>query len=511
MNIMCGIAGEYIFGKDIVDIDKLRSVNEKLKARGPDHSEIYHGGHFALAHSQLKLSDEPTPFTQPFLDEELKLVVSFNGVIHNYQELYKQLVQMGYKFKSIGDTEVIIKAYHAWGVDCAKYFNGMFAVAIGELETGNLVVMRDRFGIKPLFYSLNNKGFKFASSLEAMLMYNDIDKSISPEALKYYMDGKPIPEPLSIISGILKFPSATAMTILPDGKIKQKNYQDFNDVIANPVKLTRKEWLEKATKTITDSVNSVINVSAVRSGLMLSPGAGSAIVTALSAQNLNYGLEAFSVHHENDDKENKIHSELLAEQNGVLNNKIFVSKKNITESLENYIKAMSEPVTGIKPFIWHMISKQISSSMKVAISGHGGNEIFSSNNSLIKFINQSSLLHLDNQSMSCSVEAHTPFTDNRIIELALAMPAEFKTENGEFLLDLYNKIVPGSKLYVNSDFNYTSLKHINSDMLDILKERINIPKLKQPSIELNDIKEELSPSYIWKTGILQLWHEYVVK
>ena len=152
---MCGICGELRFDGASPDLAAIARISEKLARRGPDHAGTFTDGPLAFGHRRLAIIDLSASADQPMVDLELQLVLVFNGTIYNYRELRAELVALGYVFFSEGDSEVILKAYHAWGQDCVRRFYGMFAFAIWDMREGRdgrparLFLGRDRFGIKP--------------------------------------------------------------------------------------------------------------------------------------------------------------------------------------------------------------------------------------------------------------------------------------------------------------------------------------------------------------------------
>ena len=147
---MCGICGEIRFDGSQPDIDALRAMNAVLGPRGPDASGIFQMNHLAAGHRRLKIIDLSEHAQQPMLDNELGLGIVFNGCIYNYRELRAELRSLGYRFFSNGDTEVIVKSYHAWGTGCVERFHGMFAFALWERDSGRLILARDRWMIGSL-------------------------------------------------------------------------------------------------------------------------------------------------------------------------------------------------------------------------------------------------------------------------------------------------------------------------------------------------------------------------
>ncbi|HEY7814046.1 MAG TPA: N-acetylglutaminylglutamine amidotransferase, partial [Nakamurella sp.] len=184
---MCGLSGEFRFDGEPPDVVGLARISAVMEPRGPDGHGLWHDGPVAFAHRRLKIIDLTEAGSQPMVDDELNLVSVFNGCIYNYQQLRDELRAEGYRFFSTSDTEVIGKAYHRWGVDCVDHFMGMFAFAILERSTGRLILGRDRLGIKPLYLAQTPERLRFASSLPALLAGGDIDTSIDPVALNFYL------------------------------------------------------------------------------------------------------------------------------------------------------------------------------------------------------------------------------------------------------------------------------------------------------------------------------------
>ena len=172
---MCGICGEIRFDRSQPQVETLQAVNSLLVPRGPDAGGVFQMNHLATAHRRLKIIDLTEHAQQPMLDNELGLGIVFNGCIYNYRELRAELRALGYRFFSEGDTEVILKSYHAWGIGCVDRFHGMFAFGLWERDSGRLILARDRLGIKPLYVAELDDGLRFASTLPALLAGGGIE------------------------------------------------------------------------------------------------------------------------------------------------------------------------------------------------------------------------------------------------------------------------------------------------------------------------------------------------
>lgn len=182
---MCGICGE-IRSQGGVTVSTVEAMTRQMRARGPDAEGVFAQGPIAFGHRRLSILDLAPASQQPMIDSELGLALVFNGCIYNFRELRDELKARGYRFFSDGDTEVIIKAYHAFGADCVRRFKGMFAFAMLERDSGRIVLARDRLGIKPLYYAEAPGFFRFASTLPALLAGGDIDKGLDPVGLHHF-------------------------------------------------------------------------------------------------------------------------------------------------------------------------------------------------------------------------------------------------------------------------------------------------------------------------------------
>ncbi len=182
---MCGICGELRLDDSPADLGAVATMMENLERRGPDHGGSFSDGPLGMGHRRLSIIDLSIRSNQPMLDPELGLALVFNGTIYNYRELRRELSALGYDFFSEGDSETILKAWHAWGEGCVARLHGMFAFAIWDASSRVLFLARDRFGIKPLYWSREGGAFRFASNSQALLEAGGVDAGIDPVALHH--------------------------------------------------------------------------------------------------------------------------------------------------------------------------------------------------------------------------------------------------------------------------------------------------------------------------------------
>ncbi|MEZ5877706.1 MAG: N-acetylglutaminylglutamine amidotransferase [Tepidamorphaceae bacterium] len=377
---MCGICGEVTFDGAAVDVAALSRMTETMAPRGPDGMGVSAEGRIGFGHRRLKIIDLSEKAAQPMRDSELGLTIVFNGCIYNYPELRAELEGKGYRFFSTGDTEVILKAWHAWGRDCVTRFHGMFAFAIHERDSGRIVLARDRFGIKPLYYSEKGKRLRFASSLPALLAAGDIDTSIDRVALAHYMSFHAVvPPPRTILSGVRKLPPATLRTIEADGAVEDHRYwEPLFERTADDLAASTDEWRDRVLDALRTAVRRRM-VADVPVGVLLSGGVDSSVIVGLLAEEGQHGLKTFSIGFEEANGEQGdefVYSDLIAKHFDTDHTKIFVPSQNLMDALPGTFAAMSEPMVSYDNVGFYLLSKEVSKHITVVQSGQGADEVF---------------------------------------------------------------------------------------------------------------------------------------
>ena len=377
---MCGICGEIQFANTPVDVAAVDRMAASMVSRGPDGSGLVARGRVALGHRRLRIIDLSEAAQQPMVDADLGLSIAYNGAIYNYPELRQELEGKGYRFFSSGDTEVILKAYHAWGIDCVKRFNGMFAFAIHERDSGRVVLARDRLGIKPLYLNESAKRLRFASSLPALLAAGDVDTSIDPVALNFYMSFHSIvPSPRTILSGITKLPPATVATVEADGTMHQYQYWDIRfGGRPEHAGFTTDDWIEATLDVMRRAVNRRL-VADVPVGVLLSGGLDSSLVVGLLAEHGASGIETFSIGFDavgGEAGDEFQYSDIIAERFATAHHKLSIDAARTLPALRECIGQMSEPMVSHDNVGFYLLSQEVAKFVKVVQSGQGADEIF---------------------------------------------------------------------------------------------------------------------------------------
>ena len=351
-----------------------------LSPRGPDSSGVVVRGNAGFGHRRLRILDLSEKSQQPMVDSDLGLSLVFNGCIYNFRELRGELEGMGYSFFSDGDTEVILKAWHAWGPDCVSRFLGMFAFAIHERDSGRLALVRDRFGIKPLYLSQVDGALRFASTLPALVKAGGVDTSIDRAALHNYMSFHAVvPPPRTIYNGVRKLPAATIRLYDSNGRFEDRRYWD-PAYARQPGDgaISREEWGERLLAALRVAVKRRM-IADVPVGVLLSGGVDSSLIVGLLAEAGQRGLMSFSVGFEaaNGEKGDEfVYSDLIAEHFGTDHHKIFVPSDQLMDALPGTIAAMSEPMVSYDNVGFYLLSREVSKHIKVVQSGQGADEVF---------------------------------------------------------------------------------------------------------------------------------------
>ncbi len=375
---MCGICGEVRFDQTEPDLAGVRRMTAKLTPRGPDCEGYFHQGRVALGHRRLAIIDLSAHANQPMVDEALQLVLVFNGTIYNYQLLREELRSLGYVFFSEGDSEVILKAYHAWGEQCVQRFNGMFAFAIWDKRDNTLFLARDRLGIKPLYYTHEADRLRFASTPQALLAGGGIDTRLDPIALhSYFTLHGVVPAPNTILRGIKKFPAAHTMRISVGGAHVASCYWMLGATRPEH-DLTEAEWLSAMRQVLHRAVTRQRAAADVPVGVLLSGGLDSSLLVGLLA-NPAEQIHTFSIGFDSvagELADEFVYSDLIAGYFNTCHHKFSIPNLDVLSRLPEAISQMSEPMPSYDVAAFYLLSEQVSKEIKVVLAGQGADEVF---------------------------------------------------------------------------------------------------------------------------------------
>ncbi len=314
------------------------------------------------------------------LDEQLHLALVFNGTIYNYKELRAELTELGYDFFSQGDSEVILKAYHAWGEHCVERFYGMFAFAIWDMRDNKLFLARDRFGIKPLYYTLDGSSLRFASTLQALLASGGIDTSIDPVALHHHLTlHAVVPAPRTLLNGVKKLPPASHMTFTASGEVKHSQYWSL-DATRPATVLSEHDWLDATRHVLSKVVERHRLAADVPVGVLLSGGLDSSLIVGLLADHVS-DLRTFSIGFEDiggdaEKGDEFVYSDQIAEHFNTRHHKYLIPNSEVLQRLPEAVRNMSEPMVSQDNIAFYLLAEKVSKEVKVALAGQGADEVF---------------------------------------------------------------------------------------------------------------------------------------
>ncbi|WP_040262126.1 N-acetylglutaminylglutamine amidotransferase [Pseudomonas massiliensis] len=377
---MCGIAGELRFDQQPANLGAVERITHHLAPRGPDAWGFHSQGPMAFGHRRLKIMDLSDCSAQPMVDGQLGLALAFNGAIYNYPELRKELEALGYSFYSDGDTEVLLKGYHAWGEAMLPKLNGMFAFAIWERDRQQLFLARDRLGVKPLYLSRNGSRLRFASTLPALLKGGDIDPMLDPVGLNHYLNFHAVvPAPRTLLANVQKLPAATWMRIDAEGNSEEKVWWSLPyGPAAGEAELGLEEWVDRTLQATREAV-AIRQRAAVDVGVLLSGGVDSSLLVGLLREAGVDNLLTFSIGFDDagGERGNEFeYSDLIARHYGTQHHQLRIAEHEILDQLPAAFRAMSEPMVSHDCIAFYLLSREVSRHCKVVQSGQGADELF---------------------------------------------------------------------------------------------------------------------------------------
>src|SRR3954465_1947476 len=371
---MCGICGLVsLDGATAPDPAALAAMNETLVHRGPDSDGRMIDGPCGLAVRRLSIIDLAGG-EQPVAHPRRRIQVMQNGEIYNYRELMDGLRGKGHTFRTHSDTEVLVHLYEERGPSFVEALRGMFAIAIWDARHGRLVLARDRFGIKPLYYRVAGGALSFASELKALLRQPGFSREIDPEALEAFLAFNSIPAPLTIFSEARKLPPGHTL-VAERGKVEIHRYARPTPVPADQVRTEGDEALaEELRGRLRDSVRAHL-VSDVPVGVLLSGGVDSAALTALPADERGYRVSTFSIGFEEQSFDELELARLVAKRYGTDHHELIL-RPDAVDLLPRLVDGFDEPFGDSSALPTYLVSQLASDTVKVVLSGEGGDELF---------------------------------------------------------------------------------------------------------------------------------------
>ncbi len=385
---MCGICGKLYFESNRpVEKRLVEAMCNVLRHRGPDDMGMYtfsnhqdgnlnpgHSCSIGLGQTRLSIIDLATGH-QPIHNENKTVWVVLNGEIYNFQALKSELVSQGHRFYTSSDTEVIVHLYEEYGNNFVQHVNGMFAIAIWDEKRRRLVLLRDRIGIKPLYYFVGNDGLLFASEIKAILQ-DEVEREVDIQALWNYLSYNYIPSPLTIFKGIRKLSPGT-MLIWEDGELETRKYwditsKDYGYESDSPV--SEEDYEEGLLERLKEAVRLQL-ISDVPLGVFLSGGLDSSTIVALIREVSNNNIKTFSIGFEDKSYDELDFARSVAGQFETDHHELVV-RMNPEEILPKLVYHFDEPFADFSAIPVYYLSEMTRRHVTVALGGDGGDELF---------------------------------------------------------------------------------------------------------------------------------------
>lgn len=371
LKAMCGILGRWNTNR-IIDRQAFRIARDTMTHRGPDGCGEFFSEecNIALGHRRLSFLDLSESGTQPFSNENNTIWCTVNGEIYNYPELKKNLEEQGHVFRSACDSEIVVHAYEEWGIDFISRLKGMFAFGLFDSMDNTMIIARDRFGIKPLYYFFNDDTFIFSSELKGIVSFGDVNPEIDMSAFTDYFVYRYVPPPKTIWKGIYKLPPASVL-IKKQGMVHEiREYWTLN--ISNK-KGPDTDIIKEVDQQLLNSVGKHL-MSDVPVGSFLSGGFDSSALVYYCSRN-GYTPQTFSIGFENWEKSEHQYAGMVADIFGTEHSDKIVDNGDL-DIVDLLMNHYDEPIADISIIPTYIVSKSARQHVKAVLSGEGADEIF---------------------------------------------------------------------------------------------------------------------------------------
>ncbi len=370
---MCGIVGVIHLDRVGIQPRLLERMAGMLRHRGPDDAGVFVHGHVGLGHRRLKIIDLSAAAHQPISNEDGTVWVTYNGEIYNFAELRDELLRHGHTFASRSDSEVIVHAYEEWGERCVDRFNGMFAYALWDGREERLLLVRDRLGVKPLFYYLDEDKLLFASEIKAILQYPQVDTALDSSAVYDYFSLNYVPAPKTPFARVRVVPPGHWLAV-HGRRMKLVRYWDI--AFANGQQVGRgEEYIEQILVLLQDAVRRRL-VADVPLGAFLSGGIDSSAIVFFMQRLGHPSLKTFNVRFHERSYDEGPYARLAARHTGTEHHEIACTAEDLRSLLETIAWHADNLTADISMLPMFLLAKLARQHVTVVLSGDGGDELF---------------------------------------------------------------------------------------------------------------------------------------
>ena len=386
---MCGIVGIFKFREGGVEITEplLQRMRDTMVHRGPDGAGMWRSpdGRVGLAHRRLSIIDLSEAGAQPMASADGALWIVYNGEVYNHAELRTELEAEGYRYRSRTDTETVLYAYDRWGLECVHRFQGMFAFGLWDVRKRRLWLVRDRIGIKPLYYTFAGSQVLFASEIKALLEHPQVSRDVDSTALYHYMTLYTTPAPLTMFKGIYKLPAGHAMVVEEGRDPRVYQYWDpivprerFERTFRGSGEPSMETYCTKEIRRLLAESIEKRMMSDVPFGVFLSGGVDSSTNVALMARLMDRPVDTFTVAFKNNPQYNELeYARRIAREFKTNHHEVLIDESDLLEYLPDLIYHQDEPIADPVCVPLYYVSKLARDNGTIVVQvGEGSDEQF---------------------------------------------------------------------------------------------------------------------------------------
>jgi asparagine synthase (glutamine-hydrolysing) len=448
---MCGICGIYEYGANepAITADLIVRMRDTMIHRGPDDAGVHvsEDRRIGLGNRRLAIVDLSPAGRNPMSNEDGRVWITFNGEIYNHESLRPELEARGHRYRSRTDTETIVHLYEERGLDFVHELEGDFAIGLWDQSARRLVLVRDRIGVKPLYYRLDGGRLIFASEIKAILEHPSVTRDIDEQALYHYLSFLTTPVPQTLFAGINKLPAGCMLTCDASGEVKITRYWDA--VAATPGcdarGMSEKEAADEVLRLLTDSIRKRM-MSDVPFGVFLSGGIDSTANVALMAGLMDRPVRTFTVGYRDDPAYNEIEpAREVARHYGTDHHEVFIGQEDLLDLLPDLIFHQDEPIADPVCVPLYYVSKLAREcGTPVVQVGEGSDELFCGYRDYASYVDLYNRIWNPLMKLPAPLRAAVASAGGGLTRLGLA---EFLPKGRKLLPDLLRRLASGEELF----------------------------------------------------------------
>lgn len=439
---MCGICG-YISNTSI-SREILTAMRDTIIYRGPDdsglwESKTYDSNYYVgLAHRRLSILDLSDAGHQPMISADGQTIIAYNGEIYNFQEIKKELINKGCSFQSQTDTEVVLQAFKVWGNDAFNKFNGMFAIAIYDIKTEALTLVRDKLGKKPLFYYVNNGILIFGSELKPIMACPLFEKKIDFDSLNQFFCSKYIVSPYTIFENTYKLEPGTYLTFRKGIITEHKKYWDLVEIhnraieereTISDINVAKRELNE----LLEDSISKRL-VADVPVGCFLSGGIDSSLTSAIAKKSLGKSIDTFTIGFDVPELNEAPQAAKIAKNIGTNHHEKYITLDDVFELVDDFVTYYDEPFADASMLPTMLVSQLAKKEVTVVLSGDAGDELFCG------YKNYDFTWIIEKVDGLCAIERRMPWNNLLLKHVNPKIRAVINNKDKDYKVQCYNYV-----------------------------------------------------------------------